>query len=277
MERDRWISGDAHLELIIYGLKVAPLSVEYSQCDERPLQWKFIGIGYATSLYLPYELGKGMVSLLSTLHPDNDILYRLSWFRHEIIPTKGSGFEGIAFTNDNAGHFFRDRYLWQNYDFVVYEANRQKCLKEMNECIDALNGYYRAEHQDEVENIEDEIDEHLTMESTEDLLRTPALHVDSFDELDYIISSDQNDIQYLTSSGKSIAEAVSKIELPEGIERLLIIVCPGVGYNPSTDEVQPLLNKLAGYPDRSIDVDFRLCPDTTETDLTEIRIITKTR
>lgn len=275
MDREEYISQPANLELAIYGLKDNPPEIEYSQCGQKPLLWENIANGYATSLYLPYDMAKSLVNLLSTLYPENEILYRLSWCREKVIFVKNQGYDGIAFTNDKIGNFFRDRYLWQTWDFVVYESTQEKCLAEMNVCIDALNNYYRAEHEHEVENIDDEMEEHFTMESTENLLRTPVLIVDSIDELDYILSSDQNDIQYFAYSGKTIAEAISKADFPTNIERMLIILCPGKGCQPSTDELQPLRRKLSEYSNHSIDVDFKLCPYTTESDTTEIRIITK--
>lgn len=218
------------------------------------------GLRYRRFLSADYSLVKSTVNCLRALYPEHSVLFRVEWCRYINYPLYQLSNRGIAFTNDTDYKYFTDRYVCASYELVAFGATVEDAIEDHNK------GY--------VEVCGGGADE--TFEGDE-LLCMPIVTVSEIDELDFIMTSDQEQIRSETLRGRTLTEISSEIELPDGIVKMLMIICPGAGYNPASSEIDMLKDRIARHLYRPVDMIVKLCLDTTTREVTYVHLIYRLR
>lgn len=85
--------------------------------------------------------------------------------------------------------------------------------------------------------------------------------------------SEPRRLMYMSKSGTSISNAVSKFKLPKDIEKMLIDVSCSESYTPKSSELGSINEMISNYPDSSIEVVWGLCSDASQEEPVIVRII----
>ena len=84
-------------------------------------------------------------------------------------------------------------------------------------------------------------------------------------------------LMYMSKSGTSISETVSKFKLPKNIEKMLIDISCSELYTPKSSEMGSINEMINTYPDSLIEVVWGFCTDASQEEPIIIRIIIKTK
>ena len=89
--------------------------------------------------------------------------------------------------------------------------------------------------------------------------------------------SEPHRLMYMSKSGTSISESVSKFKLPKNIEKMLIDISCSELYTPKSSEMGSINEMINTYPDSLIEVVWGFCTDASQEEPIIIRIIIKTK
>lgn len=99
----------------------------------------------------------------------------------------------------------------------------------------------------------------------------------SYEEDVVPLLSEPRKLMYMSKSGTSISETVSKFKLPKNIEKMLIDISCSEHYTPKSSEMGSINEMINTYPDSLIEVVWGFCTDESQEEPIIIRIIIKTK
>ena len=99
----------------------------------------------------------------------------------------------------------------------------------------------------------------------------------SYEEDVVPLLSEPRKLMYMSKSGISISETVSKFKLPKNIEKMLIDISCSEHYTPKSSEMGSINEMINTYPDSLIEVVWGFCTDASQEEPIIIRIIIKTK
>ena len=99
----------------------------------------------------------------------------------------------------------------------------------------------------------------------------------SYEEDVVPLLSEPRKLMYMSKSGTSISETVSKFKLPKIIEKMLIDISCSEHYTPKSSEMGSINEMINTYPDSLIEVVWGFCTDASQEEPIIIRIIIKTK
>lgn len=99
----------------------------------------------------------------------------------------------------------------------------------------------------------------------------------SYEEDVVPLLSEPRKLMYMSHTGTSIPDAISKFKLPKNIEKMLIDISCSEHYTPKSSEMGSINEMINTYPDSLIEVVWGFCTDASQEEPIIIRIIIKTK